>query len=211
MTVDGEHGGWLAARQLVRQVCRRIAYVTGPRSILAVRERIAGARLALAEHGLELPDEQIVHGQFSEEHGYTTMPRLLHTLPQLEGCSAAATGSAGERPTRSRSWGVSVPDQVALVGFGNWALLATSTRPALTSVDMDLYQLGLTVSQMLLDAIAGTMEAGVRTLPRSPAVRPSCPAPADDDRSGPAARLSCRKYCSTSRRYRRPRRTATWC
>jgi LacI family transcriptional regulator len=58
-----------------------------------------------------------------------------------------------------------VPGQVSVVGFDNWEALATNSRPALTTIDMNLQQLGRIAAQRLFSAIAGPPGSGVETLP----------------------------------------------
>src|SRR6478736_4003431 len=41
-----------------------------------------------------------------------------------------------------RERGVSVPGDVSVVGFDNWEIVAKETRPPLTTVDMNLKELG---------------------------------------------------------------------
>jgi len=179
ITVDDEHGGWLAARQLLRQGCRTIAHITGPASCLAVRERIAGARRALAEEGLELPDNLITHGAFTEYSGYLTAERLLGS-GKVDGIFCGSDQIGRGVADLLGAGGVRVPDDIALVGFDNWTLLANATRPQLCSVDMNLYRLGRVAGESLLAAINGALEPGIRRLPCSLAVRASCPAPVTD-------------------------------
>ncbi|HEY6737465.1 MAG TPA: LacI family DNA-binding transcriptional regulator [Actinopolymorphaceae bacterium] len=181
VTVDDEHGGWLAARQLIRQGCRKIAHVTGPREYAAVRDRIAGARRALAEHDLELPDDRILHGPFGEEFGHLAAARVLVEQPDVDGIFCGSDQIGRGVADRLGASGVRVPDDIALVGFDNWTLLAASTRPPLTTIDMNLYRLGRVVGDALLAAIDGRAEPGIRRLPCSIAVRESCPAPVDED------------------------------
>jgi LacI family transcriptional regulator len=179
ITVDDEQGGWLAAGQLVRQGCRRIAHITGPRSYMAVRDRLAGARRALAEEGLELPDERVVHVSFTERAGFVAVQRLL-AAHRVDGifCGSDQIGrGVADSLTASA---VRVPEDIALVGFDNWTLLAAATRPPLTSVDMNLYRLGRVAGETLLRAIDGVREPGIRRLPCALAVRDSCPASTGD-------------------------------
>jgi LacI family transcriptional regulator len=77
-----------------------------------------------------------------------------------------------------------VPDDVALVGFDNWEVIAASSRPPLTTVDMNLRELGRAAGERLLAAIEGRPSAGLQLLPCSLVVRessrprhPTVPAP----------------------------------
>ena len=62
---------------------------------------------------------------------------------------------------------------MALVGFDNWEVLAAACRPPLTSVDMNLRELGRTAAERLLAAIDGQFSVGVEKLPCSLVLRES--------------------------------------
>jgi LacI family transcriptional regulator len=72
-----------------------------------------------------------------------------------------------------RESGRRIPEDVALVGFDNWEVIAASCRPPLTTVDMNLRQLGHVAGQQLLDAIDGRRDSGLRKLPCSLVLRES--------------------------------------
>jgi LacI family transcriptional regulator len=73
-----------------------------------------------------------------------------------------------------REMGLGVPNAVSLVGFDNWEIIADATRPPLTSVDMNLVELGREGGRRILDLIAGRKWKGVDRLPCSLIVRQSC-------------------------------------
>ena len=74
-----------------------------------------------------------------------------------------------------RERGVRVPDDIAVVGFDNWEIIAAATRPPLTTVDMNLHELGRQAGLRLLDMIDGKdQQRGVVRLPCSLVVRESC-------------------------------------
>ena len=54
-----------------------------------------------------------------------------------------------------RDLGRRVPDDIAVIGYDNWEVLATNSRPELTSIDANLQQLGRTAAQRVFDAIDG--------------------------------------------------------
>jgi LacI family transcriptional regulator len=66
-----------------------------------------------------------------------------------------------------------VPEEVALVGFDNWEIMAAACRPPLTTVDMNLRQLGRAAGEHLLSAIEGHPSSGLHLLPCMLVVRES--------------------------------------
>src|SRR6202034_2136078 len=72
-----------------------------------------------------------------------------------------------------REAGRRVPDDVALVGFDNWEGIAVASRPPLTTVDMNLRELGRAAGEGLLAAIDGQPSTGLQLLPCSLVVRES--------------------------------------
>ena len=63
-----------------------------------------------------------------------------------------------------RAVGRRIPDDVALVGFDNWAPMAMGALPPLTSVDMCLEEVGRVAAERLLAAIAEKQEQGAPTV-----------------------------------------------
>jgi LacI family transcriptional regulator len=75
---------------------------------------------------------------------------------------------------RLRERGIAVPEDVSVVGFDNWEIMAAATRPPLTTVDMNLKELGREAGRRMIDLIGGKALHGVRRLPCSLVVRESC-------------------------------------
>ena len=74
-----------------------------------------------------------------------------------------------------RERGISIPGEVAVIGYDNWDLMATATRPRLTSVDMNLSQLGREAGTRLMAMIRGEhQDGGIVRLPCTLVVRQSC-------------------------------------
>lgn len=73
---------------------------------------------------------------------------------------------------RDRS--VRVPHDIAVVGFDNWDVIAKGTVPLLTTVDMNLHDLGQEAARRLLAMVAGQPQHGPEKLPCTLVVRDSC-------------------------------------
>jgi LacI family transcriptional regulator len=179
---DDEGGAKLAVRHLVGLGRKRVAHITGPRHFEAVRLRERGWRAALNEAGLLAQEADCRSGRWSETWGREAVETLFgrgHGGRDALFCGSdqIARGAADAL----REMGISVPEDVAIVGFDNWNVMTEATRPPLTSVDMNLGALGSEAGAALLEMIAGRKLAGVRRLPCSLVIRASCGA------RGPAA------------------------
>ena len=170
---DDEEGGALAVRHLLSTGRTNIGHVTGPRRFKAAVLRAAGAQKALAAAGLELAGGEPLFGEWTEEWGRQATDMLLRSQPDLDAIFCGNDQIARGVADAVREAGRRVPDDVALVGFDNWEVIAASSRPPLTTVDMNLRELGRAAGERLLAAIEGRPSAGLRLLPCSLMVRES--------------------------------------
>jgi LacI family transcriptional regulator len=65
-----------------------------------------------------------------------------------------------------RDRGILVPRDISVVGFDNWEVISRQTRPPLTTVDMELMELGRQAGLAMLSITRGeAIEPGTRRLP----------------------------------------------
>ena len=185
---DDQGGAVLACAHLAALGRRRVAHVTGPERFEAVRLRRAGFHSALTSAGLAVDATKVLCGEWSEEWGRSALAPLFASVrraPDAIFCGNDQIARGVVDGLRER--GIGVPGDVAVVGFDNWLILAEASRPPLTTVDMNLKQLGLEAGRRLIDLIAGKKHAGVHRLPCSLIVRDSCGALAPKPRRRRAA------------------------
>jgi len=171
---DDADGARLAVEHLVRLGRRRIAHVTGPTTFAVVHERAAAYGAVLAAAGLAvLP---VLMGPWSEDWGHRAVAALFDT----DGKHPDAVFCGNDQIARGvidalRERGIGVGDAVAVVGFDNWEIVASASRPPLTTVDMNLVALGREAGMTLLSLVDGKpVEPGIRKLPCRLVVRQSC-------------------------------------
>ena len=149
---DNFNGGLLATRHLVSLGRRRIATIAGPHDMAAGLDRLSGWRRALGES--RLPDDLVVEADFTAEGGAHAMAALLGRAPDLDAVFVAADIMALGALQVLHANGKRVPEDVAVVGFDDSVLAATSVPP-LTTVRQDVEQLGRTMTWRLLGELAG--------------------------------------------------------
>jgi LacI family transcriptional regulator len=173
---DDEGGAILATEHLIRLGRRRIAHVTGPESFEAVRLRRDGYRKALTQAGFQEQEGFYLSGVWSETWGREAAAQLFDARPisQPDAVFCGNDQIARGMADALRERGIAVPDQVAIVGFDNWEIMAAATRPPLTTIDMNLSELGREAGLRLIRMIAGEPMRGVHRLPCSLIIRASC-------------------------------------
>ena len=170
---DDAHGARLAIEHLLQQGRRQFAHITGPSYFEAVRLREGAMRQTLAEHGITLPEHRILSGPWQESWGYTAANFLIDHNSSIDALFCGSDQLARGAVDALRERGVRVPEDVAVVGFDNWEPIATAARPALTTVDMNLADVGRQAGESLLALISGEMRSGIVRLPCSLIIRDS--------------------------------------
>lgn len=172
-------GAQLAARHFLGLGHRKIAHIIGDPAISSTAQRLHGYRAALAEAGTEARPEWEVPGAFTIHAGEAGVGALL-ALPTGYRPTAifAANDLIAEGVLRAcRTHGVRVPDDLALVGYDDtW--FAAERDPALTSVHMPIYSMGVAAINLLLAQIQSEpIEEPHVVLPPTLTIRESCGAP----------------------------------
>lgn len=165
VTSDNIGSGRIAAEHLIGNKRTRIAYVAGDANLIASTDRVTGAQAALAEHNLELVGGTAFYGNWSEEWGRNAVSFLLASQPDVDGILCGNDVIARGVLEGLHDGGRTVPREVSVVGHDNLELIATQTRPQLTTIDMNLEELGRTAAHLLLAAIDGKQQPAQHSVP----------------------------------------------
>lgn len=168
---DDLQGGRLAVEHLLATGRHRVAQLTGPEHHLSARLRAQGATQALAAAGA--PELGVHWGVWSEAWGREGIERLRAGGVAFDAVFCGSDQIARGALDALREAGVGVPDDVAVIGFDNWTVMAEAARPALSTVDPGLTALGHQAATRLLEAIDGRPGAGVHSTPCQLVVRDS--------------------------------------
>jgi LacI family transcriptional regulator len=166
--VDNVAGGRLAAAELLRLGHREIGALFGPPTTSTGRDREAGFRAALVEHGITLPPERRRRGPFDFDFGHDAALELLETAPTAIFAANDVVAIGAFNALRSRD--VRLPDDLTLIGFDDIALAAWSVFE-LTTVRQDIDAMVQRSAAMLLQRIAG--RAGPLPPPRRVVLPPT--------------------------------------
>lgn len=171
---DDRQGARDAVNHLIAKKRKRIVHVTGPAHFKVVEERIEAFRNGLAVAGMAVSDAEILTGAWSEQWGREAVDKLWAGSNPPDGIFCGNDQIARGVIDALRERNVKVPHDVSVVGFDNWEIVAEQTRPPLTTVDMNLKELGRQAGQALVRLVNGeTVEPGIVKLPCTLIVRGS--------------------------------------
>jgi len=167
---DDGHGAALATEWLRKLDRKRLVHITGPQSFGSVGERADAFRRVAGGEAL------VLHGAWSEDWGHEAIDRIWNGAgDKPDGIFCGNDQIARGVIDALRERRIAVPEDVSVVGFDNWEIMAAQTRPPLTTVDMNLKDLGREAGLMVLALAEGqAIEPGVRRLPCKLVVRKSC-------------------------------------
>jgi LacI family transcriptional regulator len=165
---DEAEGGQTAARALLDAGHREGIHVIGgchrteqtPEGVFAGRERMRGIEAALDEAGTS-PSGVVECPWHSPEDGYHAVGETLRrgSRPRALICLNDRVAFGAYQALQEQ--GLRVPEDVSVVSFDD-SDLASWIRPALTSVALPHYELGMTAAALLLD---GDVTPGMRRVP----------------------------------------------
>jgi LacI family transcriptional regulator len=148
--VDNVVGAYTATSHLARLGYARIATITGPLNTAVGVDRRQGYVDALNDRNCTVDDALSAEGDFSEIGGYNAMKQLIPHKPDAVFVASDMMAFGALRALREA--GLAVPGDVAVVGFDDIPL-AASSDPPLTTVRQSMYRLGDVAAKTLIDLI----------------------------------------------------------
>jgi len=158
---DDEDGSRIATAHLVARGASRIAMITGPPGAAAARVRGYGQALETAGRTF---DPGLVHeGGWTRQGGREAMKALMSSAPHPDAVFCANDLMAIGAMDTVRELGLTVPDDVAVVGFDD-VEAATLVTPTLTTVTNPAYDAGRYAGKLLVERMSGGYAEGRRTV-----------------------------------------------
>jgi LacI family transcriptional regulator len=148
VSIANSAGAAAVARHLLDLGHRSIAFIKGPVENADAAERLRGFRDIVDERGDDPVAIVEIDGDFTESSGYRAAEVLLRERPRPTAVFAANDSMAIGLLAALHTHGISVPDDVAVVGFDDIAF-ARYLSPPLTSVRVDAYGLGRRAVELL--------------------------------------------------------------
>ncbi len=120
--------------------CRKIGFVSGPKTNEDANERLGVYIDALKTAGIQYDEEKVAYGRFSP-YSYSVVSELLDRCPDLEAIAFANDAMASGAYEVFEERGIEVGKDIFITGFDDSPVAAT-LNPPLTTVKADASELG---------------------------------------------------------------------
>ncbi|QLD10782.1 LacI family DNA-binding transcriptional regulator [Microbacterium oleivorans] len=154
VTVDNREAARLLARGLAETGRRRFAIISAPVSEITARDRVEGFLLGLAELGVAVDPDRIIHRPFSRDGGYEAVRRLEDHLGDIEVIAAMSDTMAVGAIARLRDVGIEAPRDIEVAGFDHVPMLG-DLLPRFSTVEVPLEAFGEAAMSLAFDDDAG--------------------------------------------------------
>ena len=141
-----------ATEFLIKNNHRNIGMITGRKEADVSILRIEGYKSALKEAGIGFNKEYIECGNFLEHDAYEKTFKLVSEHPELTAIFCASDLMAIGSINAIKELGLTVPDDISIMGFDD-IRLAKYFTPSLSTVKQDFFMMGYYAAQQLFRMI----------------------------------------------------------
>jgi LacI family transcriptional regulator, repressor for deo operon, udp, cdd, tsx, nupC, and nupG len=174
VSIDNVSSARKVTEHLIKLGYRRIAHITAPMNIILSRDRLGGFQQAMKKHHLKVNPEYIQEGDYGIDSGYDQMVKLLSLENKPEAVFVFNDEMALGAVKAIQDHGLSVPEDIAVVGFDNLKI-ASIFNPHMTTIDQPKYEIGKKATNLLLTLMkGGTIEKKKFVLKDELIIRESC-------------------------------------
>ncbi|MGQ9630173.1 MAG: LacI family DNA-binding transcriptional regulator [bacterium] len=154
VAVDNVKGAFEITEYLIGLGHRRIAFIMGRPDIKDSKDRLAGYKKALEEHGLKFDPALVRKGDFTYDSGVRATREILKGDPPPTAIFASNDEMAIGAMREIEKRGLRVPEDIAVVGYDD-VPEARLMSPTLTTVAQPMKDMGRVAAEKLLGLIEG--------------------------------------------------------
>ncbi|MEH7453442.1 LacI family DNA-binding transcriptional regulator [Gottfriedia acidiceleris] len=151
-----DNDNYAAARDVTNYLIdnghRQIAFVGGESSLLVTQNRLRGFQDTMQLNGLPVNEEEIIFTSFTRDGGRKAVNQLLELKDLPTAIVVTDDVLALGIISVLSEHNISVPNNISIISFNN-AIFAELANPPLTSVDINIYQLGNEAAKNIISKI----------------------------------------------------------
>jgi Transcriptional regulators len=151
--INNFQGGQQSVEHLLAQGYKSIAFIGGSQVEIFNKNRLEGYKSALANNGIPYRQEFVREGNSTKNDGYLMMKQLLKLTqrpPDAVICSDNTLSIGAMKAIKEAN--LTIPEDMGVLSFDNIPI-ADLIEPSLTTVDIDVFELGVQAANILFKLI----------------------------------------------------------
>ncbi len=152
---DSYAGGRMCADYLLNKGHRKIAVLNGPGWSRDTHQRLAGFADGLKEKGIELNNALIYRADFIEPDAYNITEKVILEHAGITAIFCCNDEMALGVIRRLKDLNIECPGKISVMGFDN-DFKSANAVPALTTINVPVYDLGKQAAEGLINALQGS-------------------------------------------------------
>jgi LacI family transcriptional regulator len=152
--IDNAKCGYQATQHLIDQGCRKIVHLTSSLKRNVYSQRYKGYQDALFDNGIPLDEKLLIVNDLSEKAGIESAMQILKMKPRPDGIFITNDFVAAVCMRTLKEHGISIPGDIAIVGFNNDAI-GKLIEPTLTTINYPGIDMGEIAARNLVNHLKG--------------------------------------------------------
>ena len=148
ITTDDFTSGFIATEHLIKNGCKKIAYLSIAENLSIDNKRMQGYSEALSKYDIEFDKSRIVRCSNDDKNNYKKIKQLLNSKTGIDGVFSSIEKFALSTYSACKDLGLSIPDDVKVISFSNIAT-ADFLSPALTTITQPAHEMGVKAASEL--------------------------------------------------------------
>ena len=170
VTANGDEAAFQATQHLIDTGSRRIAFIGGPNHLDMVKRRKHGYLEALRENRIPIDRNLVACEKIDYQWALDTTTRLLQQVDRPDAILAFNDIITFAAFTAIKQLGLSIPEDVALIGFTD-DVHAQYVTPRMSAIEDQSRLMGQTACQLLLKNIGGDSKIYRKIVPQKLVIR----------------------------------------
>ncbi|PUZ19982.1 LacI family transcriptional regulator [Chitinophaga costaii] len=156
ITGDDFHGGFLATEHLIHHDCKNIMHITGELTCNLYQQRLDGYKAALRKYQIPFNQNNVHVCNLTLETA-TEIAEEIFSTQVPDGIFTANDTAAIAFIQTAHKLGISIPQQVKVVGYSN-DLSSRIVSPSLTTIEQSGYKMGEKAAETLIRLLNNELE-----------------------------------------------------
>lgn len=152
--VDNAEAAYDAVEHLIGKGHRRIAAITGPKSVYSAKERLVGYLRALSDNNILYDDQLVISGPYEFGTGYHALDMLLNLADPPTAVFTTNYDFTIGLVTAARERGLNIPEEMDIFGF-DCEQICTMMRPPLPVIHQPEDEIGQLAANYMIQRLEG--------------------------------------------------------